>query len=64
MFKDAINRKIKILKDFGIDNRSALRDYLTESTKGCPVEAFEIRLDNICRGIITRFFEGDRTFCY
>ena len=63
MFIAEINQKIKILKDFGIDNKAELRNYLIERTKGCPVEVFEIRLDNICRGIIIRFLEGDRTFC-
>lgn len=61
--QEYIKEKLRILKDFGLTDKAAIKDYLKEKLKELPDNSKRnIRIDNICRKLIEDFLDGDHTF--
>ena len=62
MNHDYLSYKVKVLGHLGLTDKKKLRAYLKEQVKGLQGEKREIRLDNICRGLLMAYYDGDYTF--
>ena len=61
--KEYIKEKLRVLKDFGLTDKAAIKDYLEEKLEELPDNSKRnIRIDNICRKLIEDFLDGDYTF--
>lgn len=61
--QEYIKEKLRVLKDFGLTDKAAIKDYLEEKLEELPDNSKRnIRIDNICRQLITNFLDGDHTF--
>lgn len=61
--KEYLKEKLRTLRDFGLTDKAALKDYLEEKLDAMPDNSKrDIQLDNICRQLILNFLDGDRTF--
>lgn len=58
----AIKDKLTVLDDFGLTDKAKLQAYLEKEMENCPEAKYNTRLDNICRNLITDFFNGNRTY--
>ena len=58
----AIKEKLKILDDFGLTDKAKLKAYIEKEMENCPEVRYSTRLDNVCRNLITDFFNGNHTF--
>lgn len=58
----AIKEKLKILDDFGLTDKAKLKAHIEREMENCSEAKYNTRLDNICRNLITDFFNGNYTF--
>ena len=61
--EDYITTKCKVMKQIGLSKQHALRQYLEDAVRESPDEAKRIaRIDILCRQLLVKYYEGDRTF--
>lgn len=62
--KSYIKEKCELLRDLGIDDAKTLTTYLSEEIANDPNDSARTNhIDRLCRVIIDKYFEGDKTFC-
>ena len=59
-----IEYKTELLYQLGINDRIAVKAYLSRQCSNAPTEMKKrIKIDNAARTIMMNYYDGDRTFC-
>ena len=62
--KQYINYKAKILKDFGLTNKLAVKEHLAKAVEGMNDRyRMENKIDRVAQDMIMQFLDGNREFC-
>jgi hypothetical protein len=61
--KQYINHKVHVLKEIGMTDSNAIRDYFYSKISDISTdEKKELKIDRLARDMIDSYFDGDHTF--
>ena len=61
--KNYLEHKVKVLKQIGLTDKEAVRNYLIAAISNAKTESVkETRLDNAARKLMMDFYDGDQSF--